>query len=73
MLAALNALGATWTIAAASANPGTWAAIRAIGLMSLCIPLLLFILGITFFKMRDAQFGVFGTRKSKLTPRRWRR
>ncbi len=67
LLAGLNVLAAIWIVAAAGINPGAWAAIRAIGLMSLCLPLLQFIVGTAFFKMRDALFGVFGTRKSNLT------
>jgi hypothetical protein len=67
LLAALNFLAAIWMLAAVGANPGAWAAIRAIALMSLSMPLLQFVLGVAFFNMRDALFGVFGTRKSNLT------
>jgi hypothetical protein len=67
LLFALNILQGILITVAAGFNPGTWAAIRAVALMSLCIPLLQFTLGVAFFKMRDALFGVFGTRRSNVT------
>jgi hypothetical protein len=67
LLAAMNVVTAILMFAAVGANSGVWAAIRAIAAMSLCIPFLQFVLGVAFFKMRDAVFGVFGTRKSHVT------
>ena len=64
LLAVLNIVAAIWMIAAAGWNPGVWMVIRAIGTMSLLIPLVQFMLGTLYFKVRDATFGVFGSRKS---------
>jgi Clp amino terminal domain, pathogenicity island component len=64
LLVALNVLAAIWITTALGWNHGAWIAIRAFIIMSLLIPALEFLLGALYFKVRDAIYGVFGSRKS---------
>lgn len=41
-----------------------WIAIKPIAAMAIVVPPCVFLLGLNYFKMRDAMFGVFGSRKS---------
>jgi len=64
VLAVLNVFAAIWMVTALGWTRGALLAIRAIATVSLCIPILGFILGALYFKVRDATFGVFGSHKS---------
>lgn len=64
LLVVLNVFAAVWITTALGWNHGSWIAIRAIAIMSLIIPTLEFLLGALYFKVRDAIYGVFGSRKS---------
>lgn len=64
LLAVLNVVAATCFLFAWGWSSPMWMAIRAIGAMSLLIPLTQFALGSLHFQVRDAMFGAFGARRS---------
>ena len=66
LLVGVNVLAAVWMVTALGWTASAWIVMRAIMAMSLLLPILEFVLGALYFKVRDATFGVFGSRKSRL-------
>jgi hypothetical protein len=64
LLAMLNIVAAILMVAALGWNLGALLAIRALVTMSLLVPLVQFVLGTLYFKVRDVYFGAFGSPKS---------
>jgi hypothetical protein len=61
-----SCLAAAGIIARMGWNAADWIAIRPFIALTLFVPLLEFLIGLLYFKMRDAIWGVFGARRSMI-------